>query len=120
MLVDTSVWIRFLAKREPFSSQLDALLSDQRVVGHEFVLGELLIGDTGRRGDFLATYEYIPYAEVISHGEVVTFVRDRSLAGRGVGWVDTHLLASALVGGYSLWTADRSLEALARELGVAY
>ena len=54
------------------------------------------------------------------HADVAVFVRARHLQGRGIGWVDAHLLASALVGRLKLWTADRSLAAVARELGVAY
>ena len=52
--------------------------------------------------------------------DVVTFVRDRKLYGRGVGWIDAHLLASALVGGLRLWTTDPALAALAKELDIAY
>jgi len=42
------------------------------------------------------------------------------LHGRGIGWIDVHLLASTLVGGLRLWTADPALETLADECGVAY
>ncbi len=54
------------------------------------------------------------------HGDVVAFVVDRSLHVRGAGWIDIHILASALVGRFSLWTADPRLSAIAKELGVAY
>ncbi len=65
--------------------------------------------------------EDAPYRRAaVSHEEVVAFVRDRRLHGRGVGWIDAHLLASALVGRLKLWTTDPSLESLAKELGVAY
>jgi hypothetical protein len=56
----------------------------------------------------------------VPHGDVVEFVRDRRLHGRGIGWIDAHLLASALVGRQKLWTIDPRLAVLARELGVAY
>ena len=120
VLVDTSVWIRFLSNREPFAAELDALLSRDEVSGHDFVFGELLIGDKGGRKKLLSDYERMHQAPVVSHEEVVAFVRDRRLHGRGVGWVDAHLLASALVGRLKLWTSDPSLESLANELGVAY
>lgn len=48
------------------------------------------------------------------------FVRSRNLNGRGIGWVDVHLLASAIVGRFKLWTADAALGALANRLGVAH
>jgi len=120
VLVDTSVWIRFLANREPFSSGLDRLLTLNQVAGHELVYGELLIGDRGGRAKLLADYEQLHQARTVPHREVVLFVRDRGLHGRGAGWIDTHLLASALVGRLHLWTADPCLALLAHELGVAY
>jgi hypothetical protein len=58
--------------------------------------------------------------QIIPHGDVVEFVRARRLHGRGAGWIDIHLLASALVGHLPLWTADPRLAAIAHELGVGY
>lgn len=120
VLVDTSVWIQFLSNREPWATELDGLLSRDEVTGHELVYGELLVGDKGGRQRLLADYAQMHQAPTVSHLEVVTFVRDRRLHGRGVGWIDVHLLASTLVGRLTLWTTDPPLRALARELGVAY
>jgi len=120
VLVDTSVWIRFLANRAPYAPELDRLLSRDEVSGHPFVYGELLIGDRGDRKQLLADYEQMHQAPVVPHEDVVTFVRERRLHGRGVGWIDVHLLASALVGRLQLWTADPRLTIVARELGVVY
>jgi hypothetical protein len=120
VLVDTSVWIRSLAGREPYMAELDRLLGADEVAGHELVFGELLIGDRGGRRKVLAAYELIHQASSVPHREVVAFARDRDLHGRGAGWIDIHLLASALVGRFQLWTADESLAAIAKELGVAY
>ena len=83
-------------------------------------MAKLLIGDRGGRRQMLADYEQMHRAPVVPHEEIVTFVRERRLHGRGVGWVDVHLLASALVGRLQLWTADPRLTILARELGIAY
>lgn len=120
VLVDTSVWIRFLANRAPYAAELDQILSRDEVNGHEFVYGELLIGDRGGREALLANYEQMDQAPLVPHGEVVAFVRDRKLNGRGIGWIDAHLLASALVGHLKLWTADSPLATVATELGIAY
>jgi predicted nucleic acid-binding protein len=120
VLVDTSVWIRFLANRAPYAAALDKLLSRDEVSGHDFVYGELLIGDRGGRKQLLAEYERIDQAPFVSHAEVGAFVRERKLNGRGIGWIDAHLLASALVGRLKLWTADSSLAMVAMELGIAY
>ena len=81
---------------------------------------ELLIGDKGGRKQLLADYEQMHQAPVVAHSELVAFVRDRRLRGRGIGWIDAHLLASALVGRLKLWTTDPRLTTLAKELGIAY
>ena len=120
VLVDTSVWIRFLANRGPFAGQLDELLAQGEVCGHDFVMGELLIGDKGGRKQLLADYALMHQAPVVPHREVVEFVRQRRLHGRGIGWIDTHLLASALVSDMKVWTADPRLGDVARDLGIAY
>jgi predicted nucleic acid-binding protein len=118
VLVDTSVWIRFLSDRAPYGREMEELLRGGEVSGHDFVLGELLIGDKGGRKQLLADYALMHQAPVVPHREVVEFVRERRLHGRGIGWIDTHLLASALVERQSLWTADPRLAAVATELGV--
>jgi predicted nucleic acid-binding protein len=120
VLVDASVWFRFLANRAPYAAGLDALLSRDEVHGHDFVYGELLMGDRGVRRELLANYARMDQAPLVPHAEVVGFVRDRKLNGRGIGWVDAHLLASALVGRLTLWTADSRLATVATELGIAY
>jgi predicted nucleic acid-binding protein len=120
VLVDTSVWIRFLSNQSPFAAGLDRLLSRGEVWGHEFIYGELLIGDRGGRRELLADYGLMHQAPLAPHRDVVEFVRERRLHGRGIGWIDTHLLASTLLGGLALWTADPRLAAVARELDVVY
>jgi predicted nucleic acid-binding protein len=120
VLVDTSVWIYFLAGREPYSTHLDTLLGKDEVAGHELVFGELLIGDKGGRKKLLDAYQLMHQASAVPHADVVAFVRQRRLHGHGAGWIDVHLLASAIVGRYDLWTADPRLAALAGQLAVAY
>ncbi len=120
VLVDTSVWIRSLANRPPFVVGLDHLLSLDEVAGHELVYGELLIGDRGGRKKFLTAYQQMLQAITVPHQDVVAFVNARNLNGRGVGWIDIHLLASAIAGGLQLWTADLRLSLLAEEFGVSY
>ena len=120
VLVDTSVWIRFLANRAPYAAELSELLSRDEVSGHEFVYGELIIGDKGGRRALLSDYERMDRVPLVSHTEVVAFVRGRKLNGRGIGWTDAHLLASALVAHVQLWTADSPLATIATELGIAY
>jgi predicted nucleic acid-binding protein len=121
VLIDTSVWIRVITRTEPFRSEVHKLLNNGRAAAHELVYGELLMGDNGgSRGAFLADYEQMPFARRVPHAEVVSLVYAQRLRGRGVGWVDVHLLASALAGRMKFWTADPPLAAMAEQLGVAY
>lgn len=120
VLVDTSVWVRALAGREPYRRGLDALLSRDEVLGHDLIYGELLVGDRGGRKKLLAVYAQMHWAATVTHAEVVTLVRTRNLHGRGIGWIDAHLLASSLVEDAAFWTADGALAGVAKALGVAY
>jgi hypothetical protein len=120
VLVDTSVWIRFLANRMPYAAELDRLLVRKEAAGHDLVYGELLIGDCGGRTQLLHSYDLIYRVPPVGHADVATFVRSHKLHGRGIGWIDAHLLASALVAGTSLWTADGHLAGLASQLGIAH
>lgn len=119
ILVDTSVWIRALAGREPFKNALAHSLDREEVLGHDFVLGELLIGDRGGRQAVVDAYSKLHWVPSIPHAEVIEFVRQRKLHGQGIGWIDAHLLASALVARVQFWTADAPLQRVARELGLA-
>jgi predicted nucleic acid-binding protein len=120
VLADTSVWIRYLAGRSPYAHELDRLLAVEGVLVHEFVIGELSVGDRGGRRILLSSLERIRHATPVPHREVVDFVRARRLHGRGLGWIDAHLLASALVDRVLVWSADAALAAAASEMGAGY
>lgn len=120
VLVDASVWVRFLAGREPFASGLDELLDRDEVLAHDLVEGELLIGDRGGRPALLGNYQRMLRLPAVSHSEVLAFVRARKLNGRGIGWVDAQVLASAVATHTPLWTADSRLASIAAELRIAY
>ncbi len=120
VLVDTSIWVRFLANRLNNPDVLESLLGQEDVVGHSFVFGELLIGDIGGRSRFLASYESMIQLTAVSNLEVVQFVIAHKLLGRVIGRIDAHLLSTAMVGGARFWTADLRLNKVAEELGVAY
>ena len=104
----------------PDAAELDGLLERDEVAGHDLVYGELLIGDSGRRTRLLNSYDLIHWVPAIGHAEVAGFVRSHKLYGRGVGRIDAHLLASAIVADTPLWTADDRLATLATELGIGY
>ena len=120
VLVDTSVWVRFLANRMTHAAELDRLLDRDEVAGHDLIYGELLIGDPGGRSELLHAYRLMHRVSSVPHEDVVALVRSRRLHGSGIGWVDAHLLASALVAGVSLWTAGERLSRVAAGIGVGY
>lgn len=120
VLVDTSVWIRYFSNRLDRADVLDALLSSGDVLAHPFVYGELFIGDLGGRARFLSVYRSFRQSSLLSHDEVVGFASVRRLNGRGIGWIDAHLLGSTLVDRALLWTKDPRLEAVAEGLHIAY
>jgi len=120
VLVDTSVWIRFLANRAPYAAELDRLLDRGEAAGHDLIFGELLIGDRGGRAQLLSSYSLMHRLPAVPHPDVVALVRARRLHGRGIGWIDAHLLAAALLASAPLWTGDERLASLADELGVGY
>lgn len=100
---------------------MSAVLDAGMVLMHPFVAGELALGAWAERGVFLEALGDLPCSEVATHAEVAAFIERHALYGRGVGYVDVHLLASArLTAGCALWTADRRLHGVASSLGVAW
>lgn len=115
MLVDTSIWVEHFRHRHP---GLVSLLHRAEVQCHPFVIGELACGSISGRSEVLQRLRQLPSVQVVENDEVMTFLERHRLMGRGVGWIDVHLLASAALEGAPLWTADRRLVAIARSLGI--
>lgn len=116
ILVDTSVWAEHFRRGR---ADLSDSLVRGTVVSHEFILGELALGFVRResvRMDLLSTLPVIPTA---THAEAMNVVRQHSLEGSGIGWLDAHLLASAVISGVPLWTIDHALASAARKAGVS-
>ena len=111
ILVDTSVWIDHLRGGNP---ELARLLDQSLVLTHPFVVGELACGNLKHRTRILADLDALPRAVTATHDEVLRLIADRKLWGSGLGWIDAHLLASALLTGCGFWTLDRKLERAAR------
>jgi len=116
ILVDTSVWIAHFRAGHP---RLRILLHEESVLTHPFVVGELTCGPIGNRDEILGLLAALPEARVAEHREVLAFVDGRRLYGRGIGWVDAHLLASALLSDCALWTLDAKLSRVASTLNVS-
>lgn len=117
ILVDTSVWVEHLRVA---SAILTELLHHGEILGHPFVLGELTLGSLRQRETFLSDMRDLPQAIVAEDEEVLRLIDRHMLFGRGIGYVDAHLLAAARLTARSrLWTRDRRLQAVAAELGLA-
>jgi predicted nucleic acid-binding protein len=112
-LVDTSVWVDHFRQH---NQTLAGLLERGEVRCHPFVIGELALGNLRARQSTLALLSQLPASGVVSHDEALEVVERHALSGRGIGWVDVHLLASALVERVPLWTLDRRLATVARQL----
>lgn len=115
ILVDTSVWIDHLRRS---NEALAGLLSEAYVLIHPFVAGELACGNLKNRTELLRYLSALPSATVASHDEAMHLLEDRKLAGCGIGWVDAHLLASALLSHCSFWTLDERLRRAGGRAGV--
>ena len=116
ILVDTSVWIEHLRRSD---SRLLVALEAGEVLTHPFVIGELACGNLRNRGEILDLLANLPAAPTAAEAEVLGFIERRKLMGRGIGYVDAHLLAAtALARPARLWTRDRRLAVIATELGL--
>jgi hypothetical protein len=115
ILVDTSVWFAHFCKGR---SGLAELLGEALVLVHPFVVGELACGDLRNRARILSDLGALPSAVSATHEEVMRLIEDRKLWGLGIGWIDGHLLASALLSNCQLWTMDRKLFRAAAASGV--
>ncbi len=116
VLVDTSVWIDHLRHN---NNRLGELLDAGEVLMHPFVVGELALGMLRQGTELLTLLTKMPHTPVASYDEVLSFIEIRSLAGKGIGYVEAHLLAAAVLANSTIWTLDASLNRLARVLRIA-
>jgi predicted nucleic acid-binding protein len=115
ILADTSVWIEHIRGGV---RDLATLLASERVLIHPLVIGELACGNLNSRDVRLHFLKQLPFATPATHEEVWTLIEDRKLWGKGIGCIDMHLLASALVDDCWLWTLDQRLEKAAQSVGI--
>ena len=116
ILVDTSVWVDHLRGAD---TQLGGALERGLVFTHPFVVGELACGRMRSRNEVLGLLRRLPGAPTTSDDEALRYIEIHELMGRGIGYIDVHLLAStALSGELRLWTRDRRLARVAEDLGL--
>ena len=118
ILVDTSVWVDHLRSNEP---ALAEALESGLVLAHPFLVGELACGNLRNRAAVMVLLRSLPAAPVATDAEALAFIEGRSLMGRGIGYIDVHLLASAALSHDTLlWTRDRRLAEIADTLHLAF
>lgn len=117
VLVDTSVWVSHLRES---NNALVKLLNEAEVACHPFIIGELACGNLKNRTAIISLLEALPTAREVRHEEVLAFIEAHQVMGKGLGYIDVHLLASALLTDLTLWTLDRRLNQAAAELRCKY
>jgi predicted nucleic acid-binding protein len=118
ILIDTSVWRDFFAGRAA-ARPLGTLLDEEGIVlMHPLVLGELVLGGLSSEQEHLL--QRLPTVERVPYDEVLSFIRRRRLARRGIGWIDAELITSSLTSGAEVWSFDGALVTVAGELGAAF
>jgi len=99
---------------------LDGPLSEGQVLCHPFIIGELACGNLKNREDILALLQTLPAVRTTEEEEALLFIEKHRLMGKGLGYIDVHLLASALLSHVPLWTHDKRLGEVAAELHIRY
>ena len=118
VLVDISVWIDLFGQGK---EAIQRVISHRDACCHPFVVGEFAVGNLGNRHNLIKLLKKMYKARVMADDDVLKLVKNKKLHGRGIGYIDCHLLASAYFGAETtIWTLDKRLYAAATELGVAY
>ena len=117
ILVDTSVWIDHLRQKD---DHLVITLLAGHVLIHPWVIGEIACGLIKDREQVLDLLRSLPLCSVALEDEVLLFIEQNKLMARGIGYVDVHLLASTKLSGATLWTRDKRLLIIAKEMNIAY
>jgi predicted nucleic acid-binding protein len=113
VLVDTSVWVGFLREGD---SLLSDLLNEGEVLTHPFIIGELRLGNISKRHYFLSLINDLPQATQATEGEVTHLIEKNKLYGKGIGYIDAHILASSIMSVSPLWTLDKRLDAISKRM----
>jgi predicted nucleic acid-binding protein len=115
ILVDTSIWVDHLNKTVP---ELVKLLNSTMVCTHPFIIGELSCGNILNRTEILTLIKSLPRIEPAFEEEVNTLIENKNLYGIGLGFIDIHILASALINDVKIWTNDKVLKKTAQKLNI--
>jgi predicted nucleic acid-binding protein len=117
VLVDTSVWVSHLRDG---NTELVNLLNNGTVFSHPLIIGELACGNLKDRTVILSFFQLLPMSIEAEHEEVLSFIENNRLMGKGIGYVDVQLIASALLTGVPIWTLEKKLAQVAEGLNIKY
>ena len=117
ILLDTSVWVDHLRRVDSLVVQV---LESGQAAAHAFVIGELACVNLKSRACVIDLLQALPQLTMATDDEVLYFIERHKLMGRGIGYVDAHLLAGVAIDGSLLWTRDKRLREIGTELSVAY
>ncbi len=113
ILVDTSVWVEHFRKG---LQEVEVLLNEGEVATHPFIIGELACGSLTNRSEILSLLQSLPTSTTIDLDEYLHFMSSHRIIGKGIGFVDIHILASAYIDSNFLWTLDKRLHAIATKM----
>ncbi len=113
IIVDTSVWVLHLREG---SDKLISLLNNGKVLCHSFIIGEIACGNLKNRTVIINLLKSLPSAEVAGNNEILQFIEYKELMGKGLGYIDIHLLASAMLSDVQFWTLDKRLNNIAEKI----
>ena len=117
ILVDTSVWIKHLREGD---QDLTQLLEQGLVACHPFIIGEIACGGIKNRYEIIDLLNDLPSTDILDHSDIMEFIENRKIMNKGIGYIDVHLLGSALVSETPLWTYDKALKKIAIQLSIEY
>ena len=117
VLVDTSIWVSHLRVG---NSRLQKLLQQGKVVSHPFIIGELACGNISNRTEIISLMQSLPMLDAVEHEELLLFIEHNQIMGTGLGFVDVHLIAAAILAGVPLWTQDKKLRQACSRLNIDF
>src|SRR4030042_3632090 len=117
VLVDTSVWVSHLRDG---NVGLERLLNDGEVICHPFIVGELACGNLKNRHEILIYLQSLPMIILAEDEEVLKFIENNQLMGKGLGYIDVHLIASAVLTNVLVWTFDKTLDKFTKKIRINY
>jgi predicted nucleic acid-binding protein len=115
ILIDTSVWVDHLRNG---NKKLIELLNDEQVACHPFIIGELACGNLKNRAEILELLQTLPKVLEAENEDVFCLIENHKLMGKGLGFIDMHLLASAILSDVNIWTMNKTLCKTADSLGL--